>query len=115
MFYRYHQNNSGGSFSHDERAGIGYEVAIEADSADEANFRAENIGLYFDGNGDCACCGSRWSSAYDWLGVDPKPDDYSVAPTFTLRGGWGIPSYVHYKNGVVQKVEDKSEATIDPS
>lgn len=115
MFYRYHQNNSGGRFSHNEQAGIGYEVAIEADTAEDANCRAESIGLYFDGSGDCECCGSRWSRAWDWPGSAPKADDHSIAPTFTLKGGWGIPSYVHYKSGMVQKVEDKSEATINPS
>lgn len=63
MFFDFHQNNSGGSFSYDDKAGIAETVIIEANSAAEANEKAERIGLYFDGAGDCECCGSRWYEA----------------------------------------------------
>ena len=49
MFYLFDQNNSGGNFHHDSSNGIGYRVIIEADSADQANEIAENIGIYFNG------------------------------------------------------------------
>lgn len=58
MFYYFSQNNSGGGFD-----SIGYGVIIEADSANHANERAEEIGIYFDGcetDRDCPCCGNRW-------------------------------------------------------
>lgn len=62
MFYTYNQNNSGGSF-----VGPQY-VIIEADSPKEADSIAEDrAGLYFNGYGDCSCCGNRWyeASGYD--------------------------------------------------
>lgn len=47
MFYTYRQNNSGGSFKITKK--IKHFVIIEADSAKEANKKAEHIGIYFDG------------------------------------------------------------------
>lgn len=66
-FFEFCQNNSGGSFGVDKKAGIGHYVIIEAMDADHANTIAERIGIYFDGcqNGmDCDCCGDRWYPAY---------------------------------------------------
>lgn len=63
MFYLFVQNNSGGSFQYDTDAGIGVNVAFEANSEEEAIERAENV-IYFDGvyiGRDCPCCGDRWS------------------------------------------------------
>lgn len=63
-FYRFNQNNSGGSFVEDED--LTHTVFIEAGSAKEANARAENFGIYFDGCNsgiDCDCCGDRWYEA----------------------------------------------------
>ena len=57
MFYTYRQNNSGGTFVYDESAGISVNVIIEANSREQAKRRAEQIGLYFDGQMDCDCCG----------------------------------------------------------
>ena len=61
-FYTYIQNNSGGEFDLSDT--IGHYVIIEAASEAEANDRAENIGLYFNGADDCGrdcpCCGDRW-------------------------------------------------------
>lgn len=47
MFYTYNQNNSGGFFKITKK--IKHYVIIEADSAKEANKKAEHIGIYFDG------------------------------------------------------------------
>ena len=69
MFYHYSQNNSGGSFDFDKEKGITHHVVIEAESASLADRRAESIGLYFDGEGDCPCCGNRWSEAYEGTDV----------------------------------------------
>lgn len=66
-FFEFSQNNSGGSFN-----GFARSVFIQARNADEANERAEEVGLYFDGceSGiDCDCCGDRWSRVYDDDGV----------------------------------------------
>jgi hypothetical protein len=105
MFFHYNQNNSGGSFNHDSKAGISHHVIIEADSASEADSKAENIGLYFDGDGDCPCCGSRWSTAYGE--GDPVPEVYGqvVTPgmihTKNMGMKWidGPEGYIHYADG----------------
>ena len=76
MFYTYNQNNSGGHFDFDAKAGVSHHVIIEADSEEQANDRAESIGLYFNGveDGlDCECCGSRWYSPQDGTTV---PSNY---------------------------------------
>jgi hypothetical protein len=104
-FYTFSQNNSGGSFDHDAKAGIGYCVCVEATSPDEAVARAERIGVYFNGcdsGMDCPCCGDRWS---DYLGKDDataEPEKYGSP----LTGGWGIPSYVHYLDGRIEARPD---------
>lgn len=58
QYYTYRQNNSGGTFT-----GPAIIVFIQAYSEEEANRKAMAEGLYFDGDGDCPCCGNRWS---DW-------------------------------------------------
>lgn len=73
MFFVYHQNNSGGSF--EVNNDVGHEVIIEADTMLEANFKAQQIGIYFNGIAagyDCDCCGDRW---YD------HPSRYDKCPT----------------------------------
>lgn len=121
MFYEYNQNNSGGSFELDEEAGISHWVIIEADSEDEADARAEQIGLYFDGNGwgedaytrDCECCGPRWSPAYRSTDepqvYDRKVVDGKIAPVEgrevhswdNMKWMKGPEGYIHYKDGSV--------------
>jgi hypothetical protein len=61
MFYRFHQNNSGGAFDKDDKVAV--TVHIEANSAAEANQIAQQHGIYFNGVDDeidCECCGDRW-------------------------------------------------------
>lgn len=79
MFYTFDQNNSGGSFQTDDNVTL--YVIIEADDANEANEKAEMIGLYFDGSGDCLCCGDRWYEAYDSeYGSHDTPQLYGEDP-----------------------------------
>lgn len=62
-FFTYNQNNSGGSFDYDANTGIAQYVIVEADNVSDANAKALDIGLYFDGcetGLDCSCCGDRW-------------------------------------------------------
>lgn len=64
MFYVYSQNNSGGSFVVDND--VAHYVVVEADSEQDADDKAESVGIYFNGcdNGqDCDCCGDRWNTA----------------------------------------------------
>lgn len=63
-WFTYDQNNSGGVFDFDAGRGISAKVIVQARDAREANYRAQRIGLYFDGSGDCSCCGDRWSEQY---------------------------------------------------
>ena len=63
-FFTFMQNNSGGSFVFDEKAGITHVVIVEARDARMANALAQSIGLYFNGEGDCNCCGDRWSELW---------------------------------------------------
>lgn len=63
MWFEYSQNNSGGSFDIQPQYGIGPRVWIEAASGEDADERALNLGIYFDGcekGYDCDCCGDRW-------------------------------------------------------
>ncbi len=60
-WFMFRQNNSGGAFFRNEE--VAKFVFIQADSAAQANHRAEKVGIYFDGvatSGDCECCGDRW-------------------------------------------------------
>ncbi|MEW1550971.1 DUF7296 family protein [Streptomyces tsukubensis] len=102
-FYTFMQNNSGGSFHYSESAGISCVVIIEAHSADAANLRARNIGLYFDGIGDCPCCGDRWTLAYG--SGDETPSVYD-APLSKYKPilKWmanGYEAFIHYTDGSV--------------
>lgn len=102
MFYEYRQNNSGGGFNH-HKGRIGRYVIVEAHSAEEANRRAESIGIYFDGvyeGIDCDCCGDRWVPAYDG---DEVPSHYGkpIDVEKGFRYDFGLPSYIHYLNGEV--------------
>ena len=104
MFYHYSQNNSGGSFDFDKKAGITHHVVIEAESASLADRRAESIGLYFDGEGDCPCCGNRWSEADCNEGTE-VPSVYDRPLGVVLKdhwGGWmkeGYETVVHFADG----------------
>ena len=108
-FFEFRQNNSGGSFVIDESAGLSVSVIVEADSAKDANERAESIGIYFDGcesGRDCDCCGDRWSAAGFWGDVDgdPVPSVYGTHFTdYVLPSpGWGgnrPEAFIHPKAG----------------
>lgn len=104
-FFHFNQNNTGGSFEFDKEAGITHHVIIEADSVDEANGRAQEIGIYFDGcesGTDCSCCGDRWSRAWD-TDADAEPLIYATpaseyASSFRFMGA-KHEACVHYKDG----------------
>lgn len=105
-FYTFIQNNSGGIFDFDEMAGISHYVIVQAVDAREANYRAGRIGLYFDGYGDCWCCGDRWTEVWRLAG-DPEPmidgeplADYMLSRTFMKWMGPDQPEvFVHYMDG----------------
>lgn len=110
MFYQFRQNNSGGSFDFDADRGISVNVVIEADSAADANLRAELIGIYFDDDYDidCECCGTRWSEIWRDEAGDEQPSVYGEVitrdwkPSFIKCMGENPEGYVHYKNGMIK-------------
>lgn len=105
-FYTYNQNNSGGRFTFDEERGITHFVIIEAEDNDFADFRAEKIGLYFDGcatGSDCSCCGDRWYRQWKDDGSD-SPQVYDKHPKdHEDIFNWGFTpnksTCVHYVDG----------------
>lgn len=109
MFYTFSQNNSGGSFVQDEN--ISHYVIIEANSAEEANRLAERKGLYFDGYGDCSCCGNRWSEAWYDEGDDvPTIYGESVSEYVAIRAWMDeYETVVHYLSGEVEYYSAKGE------
>lgn len=107
-FYNYSQNNSGGSFICDEEKGIGEYVIIEALSADDANQRAERIGLYFDGWGDCPCCGNRWSSAWEDSGYD-IPSIYGTPISEAKESFFRKDVFIHYIDGRIERIDLQSK------
>lgn len=115
-YFTYSQNNSGGSFDYDPQRGISEYVIVEANAATEADVLAESIGLYFDGDGDCECCGDRWSNA--WGNGDAFPMIYGQILAeykrdyIWIRGGFGV--FVHYADGrTVGYLKDDSAKELD--
>lgn len=115
MFYLFNQVNSGGFFVVDEK--VTQNVIIEATSADDANIRAETIGIYFDGvnqGEDCECCGDRWGKVSDDDGTD-EPLLYDKPPEehFPWFLKEGVPyCRVYFLNGNVKEYvvpSDKQE------
>ena len=106
MFYHYAQNSSGGIFDFDKENGITRHVVIEAESASLADRRAESIGLYFDGEGDCPCCRYRWYEA-DAEGTE-EPSVYG-RPLGVLNKDHGLDwmkegyeTVVHFADGTMK-------------
>ena len=102
MFYTFRQNNSGGEWA----KGMPIYAIVEADSADEANSRAESVGLYFwgaDHDGpDCPCCGDRWHRT-GRLDADNFPSIYGE-PAETYVSKWSdYETYtIYYKDGTTK-------------
>lgn len=120
VFYCFHQNNSGGVFDQDDVLDV--KVIVEAASILEANSRAEEIGIYFDGRGDCECCGNRWSEVWEYtaasaeLNIYGEPaDEYDCMcsdefAVYYKDNDYGVTTKIAYKtNG------DAAEAGVDDS
>lgn len=120
-WYMFDQNNSGGSFRVNDDVTV--YVLIQAASVKEANIKAEDIGIYFDGcsNGwDCDCCGDRWHEAHgamdSFVTFGSYRDDYPRTEHANVRDyaqavadddTWadkGKPSViVYYADGTVER------------
>jgi hypothetical protein len=109
-FYKFGQNNSGGSFDIDDDRGIGVVVWIEAANRHDAENRAESIGIYFNGVADgmdCACCGDRWSEPWD--------DDAEEKPKINTEYdfGWHDTVYVHHYDGSIERIKAPAKHTLN--
>ena len=107
-FFTFNQNNSGGYFDVDTRRGIDYVVIIEADNATQANEKAQQIGIYFDGVGygrDCGCCGDRWRAARGYDGTDiPQVHSMPMAKYVVSKYPFWGDAYIHHANGTIERV-----------
>lgn len=69
MYFVFRQNNSGGGYIGNKF--ISKITIIEADSPQQANERAQDIGIYFEMDSpiedwnDCESCGKRWDEVFD--------------------------------------------------
>lgn len=114
MFWSFRQNNTGGDFHYNEALGLSVLVVVEADTWCEANERAENIGVYFDGceyGLDCPCCGDRWYPQTIYDGGDAVPSRYGDDPLVeydqSVHRGYlecTIPAFVHYRDGTIRSM-----------
>jgi hypothetical protein len=102
-WYRFDQNNPGGSFEVDEN--VSHIVYIQASSAKSANNRADDIyGMYFDGvesGRDCSCCGSRWYRADERdivTDIDKDIQNYMRYGLFSGNDGDHV-AVMYYANG----------------
>jgi len=95
-------------------------VLIEADTPEEADTKAETVGIYFDGcatNIDCACCGDRWARQGDFPDVYEVPNGVSI-PSAILEEdefGWGwtdAKAILHFKNGDKVTVHHKEQPVV---
>lgn len=107
MFYDFGQNNSGGRFIVNDKVTVS--VFIEADSPEEANQKAQDIGIYFFGTvsgKDCECCGDRWGYALNYV----NEIDYDNLKKYSSQWVEADQPYaiIYYKNGEVTKlIKDK--------
>jgi len=87
-WYRFRQNNTGGSFTLP-----GVEVFIEATDANDAEARATYLGMTNEGS--CPCCGDRWNGC-----TQEAPPDvaevgylgqgvYERAPAYAVKFAYG--------------------------
>lgn len=124
MFYPFIQNNSGGVFQYDESAGITHMVFFEADKVEEAIWRAEDQGLYFnDSWRDCQTCGSRWYEPGENEGTEEpslygKPISEMKFGSYPQQAKWmdGYEIFVHYKDerGIVGYGLDRNGWAVRP-
>lgn len=98
-FYTFIQTNSGGRYYLDEN--LGCFVIIEAIDHNDANARAEKIGVEF--NDGCSCCGHRWDrmSSYDEGDATDEPmiSDKPVREALQERWFRDYNVIIHYCDG----------------
>lgn len=107
-FYKFEQNNSGGSFVIKDDIGIGPSVWIEATDPAHANARAGELGIYFDGvryARDCGCCGDRW---YPINAKERGEKLVRISRDHDFT--WHKVVYVHKLDGTIERVDESNDA-----
>jgi hypothetical protein len=95
MFFTFDQNNSGGV--HKPPA---IYVIVEAKDHEDANNRAEEHSLYFNGcdsDIDCSCCGDRWYRQWSSEKGDDVPSVYGEPLTDSpnVKYDWSTETIPH--------------------
>lgn len=75
-------------------------VLIQARSAKEANVKAEEVGLYFNGADDeldCPCCGDRWYPQTSDKNGTATPKIYGKSPS-QYECEWSTHAIAYYAN-----------------
>lgn len=112
-WYKFSQNNSGGSFIVTDT--LCHNVWIEADSLSIAVDQAKDLGVYFDGVSkgfDCDCCGDRWYEPWEaqefpvkWSETKSFETVEEYAQYLADRYGWTSPdARLYYKDGTVKEI-----------
>ncbi len=110
MFFTFRQNNSGGHFVEDED--VCENVIVEAHSPEDANLRADDIGIYFDGceqGLDCSCCGDRWNEIYEDEKGTEIPMIYGKDVTKIYAGMYSSKVIIHHLDGTKKEIIFKTE------
>ena len=105
LFFTFNQNNSGGNLVVDDN--VCECVIVEAEDAEAANVKAQKVGIYFDGSGDCPCCGNRWYEAYG--DGDKVPSEYGKPIEEQKAGFYRSQAYVYYADGTKKVVKYKDD------
>jgi hypothetical protein len=94
-FFRIHQNNSGGRWLFDAVAGVDVNIVIEAENAEQAESKFDDIRTAYGRGFDsyCECCGERWWSRWD-------ENDATDQPVVEKS------MFVHYADGRIVRGED---------
>lgn len=117
--YEYTQNNSGGSFMVDSK--LCHRLFIEAKTQKEADLKALDMGVYFNGcddDIDCPCCGDRWHEGSE-VEVPVVYDKKRSLVFSTIEGyaqhladgfGWTSPeARIFFADGSVKEVYKQSK------
>ena len=98
-FFMWSQNDSGGRFHVNDN--LTWRVVIEADSYQQAEAKAFDLGVYYNGveeGHDCDCCGDRWYEGSE-LDVEGGPM-LEHLQEYADEYGWESPSVIiHYADG----------------
>ena len=92
MWWRFHQNNSGGFWDVD--ANVSHDVFIQDVSEEAAVARLEVI--IADASFSCPCCGERWSTSWPDAPTD-EPMQYDTPIEMYTENGWGSESTGKYR------------------